>query len=585
MPFKPSVVAQHIGPCVASRRHTKQPLARTIAQLSAQVVDNARWLCACGGRCPRCAGIHVSDIWQTSQPVRELQGAQHDKSRIVPTGNTALQGWHAGRCVTATDRGHQYVTTGNATTARVTLPNSTGVQARLEIGASNDAYEQEAHSIADEVVHMPEPSPHGTCVCGGECPRCKAEQKKQKPNRVQPKVPEDTRDHGMMRSHQAVHATLKAPGQPLDQATRAFMEPRFERDFSQVRIHTDALASQSALSIGAFAYVIGNHIMFRAGCFAPHLPSGRRLLAHELTHVCQQEAACSTRGDPASGSTSGSALCIQRAVTYDGVTSVSRDIDFFDPSTHVVVEDDDARRGGALGITRMAVDGTIVQWKELEPSELLDLFFPLPAYSKSKGECVYSGSGINLSVTNQITVLKDPPWTSIVDHADLGKIVHAELVGRPGCSGGKAEVIFTGEPSSEEFHKWLIEAEQEHAADNACLVNKYLVGYERDVAALPNVFPAGPWGIWGLGWAGDCNTRLEERLQRVERFNKMGKEIESMRLWHDFRASPGRRAGPHIPSSTVFSDPHCTRIVITMHHEDKSPWHGSCEPWSPLESP
>jgi uncharacterized protein DUF4157 len=85
-----------------------------------------------------------------------------------------------------------------------------------------------------------------------------------------------------------VHEVLRSPGQPLDAATRAFMEPRFRHDFSAVRVHTDAKAAQSARTVHALAYAIGDHVAFQAEEYAPRTSAGRRLIAHELAHVVQQ---------------------------------------------------------------------------------------------------------------------------------------------------------------------------------------------------------------------------------------------------------------------------------------------------------
>lgn len=85
-----------------------------------------------------------------------------------------------------------------------------------------------------------------------------------------------------------VHDVLRTPGQPLDAATRGYMEPRFGHDFSRVRVHTDARAAASAHAVNALAYTVGEHVVFGAGQFAPTTFAGRRLLAHELTHVIQQ---------------------------------------------------------------------------------------------------------------------------------------------------------------------------------------------------------------------------------------------------------------------------------------------------------
>jgi hypothetical protein len=89
---------------------------------------------------------------------------------------------------------------------------------------------------------------------------------------------------------QLVHSTLAAAGQPLDSATRATLEPRFGHDFSQVRVHTDTQAAESAQAIQAKAYTAGNDIVFGDGQYAPGSGEGQRLLAHELAHVVQQSA-------------------------------------------------------------------------------------------------------------------------------------------------------------------------------------------------------------------------------------------------------------------------------------------------------
>jgi hypothetical protein len=86
-----------------------------------------------------------------------------------------------------------------------------------------------------------------------------------------------------------VHEVLRSPGQPLDRATREFMEPRFGHDFSSVRVHTDAKAAASAGAVQAKAYTVGQNVVFGAGTFAPGTQAGQRLVAHELTHVMQQD--------------------------------------------------------------------------------------------------------------------------------------------------------------------------------------------------------------------------------------------------------------------------------------------------------
>src|SRR5436190_1225640 len=82
-----------------------------------------------------------------------------------------------------------------------------------------------------------------------------------------------------------VHDVLNSSGQPLDRATRSFMEPRFGHDFGHVRVHTNAKAADSAHAVHAHAYTVGNNVIFGANEFAPTTHHGRELLAHELAHT------------------------------------------------------------------------------------------------------------------------------------------------------------------------------------------------------------------------------------------------------------------------------------------------------------
>ena len=156
------------------------------------------------------------------------------------------------------------------------------IQAKLEVGAVDDPLEHEANRVAGQVMRMPDP---GVSIAaapprfGSKCPQCEEEEKLQtKPGGSQSAAGE---------APSIVHEVLRAPGQPLDAATRDFFEPRFGRDFSRVRVHTDAKAAESARTMGARAYTLGSDIVFASNAFSPATSAGRRLLAHELVHTAQ----------------------------------------------------------------------------------------------------------------------------------------------------------------------------------------------------------------------------------------------------------------------------------------------------------
>jgi type VI secretion system (T6SS) peptidoglycan muramidase Tse3-like protein/uncharacterized protein DUF4157 len=82
---------------------------------------------------------------------------------------------------------------------------------------------------------------------------------------------------------------VRSSGQPLDSATRSLMERRFGHDFSKMRVHADEEAGESARAMNALAYTPGHDVIFGRGNYSPFTARGRKLLAHELAHVCQQE--------------------------------------------------------------------------------------------------------------------------------------------------------------------------------------------------------------------------------------------------------------------------------------------------------
>ncbi len=176
------------------------------------------------------------------------------------------------------------------------------LQRKLTINRPGDIYEQEADRVADAVMRMPDPtagssSPSVTslssvstlrrCSCAqssssGECEECKAKRSLQRSAESASASTE---------APPIVHDALRSPGQPLDQASRSFLEPRFGRDLSGVRLHTGRQAAESARAVNALAYTVGNSVVFAEGQYVPHTWSGRRLIAHELAHTVQQSSA------------------------------------------------------------------------------------------------------------------------------------------------------------------------------------------------------------------------------------------------------------------------------------------------------
>lgn len=159
------------------------------------------------------------------------------------------------------------------------------IQARLMVTAAGDQYEHEAEQVADQVMRMPESVPSVS---------------EQDPEQVQrrPALSIQRRLDGSFAAPDAVEQRIgsrKGSGNPLPAETRAFMEPRFGADFSSVRVHTDGEADQISRAVGAQAFTHGRDLYFSHGSYTPASSAGKRLLAHELTHVIQQNGAAVQR--------------------------------------------------------------------------------------------------------------------------------------------------------------------------------------------------------------------------------------------------------------------------------------------------
>lgn len=151
----------------------------------------------------------------------------------------------------------------------VECKGETRLQAKLSIGASNDPLEQEADRIAAQVLTAPAHS--GVSAI---------------PPRIQRLTGQTTSDAGV--APPSLDRVLAGSGRPLDSSLQQDMGRRFGHDFSHVRVHTGSHAEQSARDVNAHAYTAGHHIVFGASQFAPGSNEGRKLIAHELTHVVQQ---------------------------------------------------------------------------------------------------------------------------------------------------------------------------------------------------------------------------------------------------------------------------------------------------------
>ncbi len=149
-----------------------------------------------------------------------------------------------------------------------------GIQTKLQLGQANDKYEQEADKVADRITAMPD-SQTVNRHAGAEDYLIQAKNNTNSALAVPPGTASD------------IHS-IEGAGRSLPASERTYFEPRFGRDLSSVRIHTNKRAAEISQSIKARAFTYGNNLVFGAGQYAPGTSPGKKLLAHELTHYVQQ---------------------------------------------------------------------------------------------------------------------------------------------------------------------------------------------------------------------------------------------------------------------------------------------------------
>lgn len=184
---------------------------------------------------------------------------------------------------------------GNQAMRQLAEPES--IQSKLTIGQPGDTYEREADRVADQIIRMPEPNVRRQSedeemvelkpLSKQITPPIQKQPEEDEEDIIQTKKPSGNTPEVTPHISSKIN-TLRGHGEPLPQSLLNFYGPRFGADFGGVRIHRGVDAVSSAGALAARAFTTGNNIVFGAGRYAPQTSAGRRLLAHELTHVVQQ---------------------------------------------------------------------------------------------------------------------------------------------------------------------------------------------------------------------------------------------------------------------------------------------------------
>ena len=387
-------------------------------------------------------------------------------------------------------------------------PTAGVIQTKLAINKPGDKYEQEADHIADQLMRMAEPIMSGSTPASIQrtCAECEDEKEKAAPTQHAPSMVTQRPSQGattcpvalqsvegqeeeyppvsqaiiFRKAEFAAPRTIaqsapsisdrlverQAEGEPLPAMTRQRMESAFGHDFSRVRIHRGAEAGEISRQLSALAFTHGSHIYFGNGAYDPVGSSGKRLLAHELTHVVQQGQASPLQNSETAmpASVQAHAPEIQRVATW---------------------------AAGAVHETNNLADSVLndkpagVTWPTLNGKTIRRMPDALAALKKPTLDFTTLPSGrVNAKVatvpTNtgsfDETVLAKGPWT-LVDRKDKirANVPELRMCGGPGTTTFQA----IGDPCDAAMFAANRRHEDHHATDHQAAFNSTIVPWDK----------------------------------------------------------------------------------------------------------
>ncbi len=362
------------------------------------------------------------------------------------------------------------------------------IQCKPTISFPGDPLEREADDVAEKVVRRVETGPVGPAQAGiqRKCAVCEQKERntpvasslqsieggeeespEPEPVAAQRKAELSAPPSSAAARSRTVadrRARPESGGESLTSGTRRSMETAFGRDFSNVRVHRDSEAASLSHHLSALAFTHGSHIYFGHGNYDPEGSSGKRLLAHELTHVVQQgHAALRGGGDdpPTVTAVQRTPPAIQRAATWAAATV---------HETNNLANT--ALDGDVVGVTSPTFNGV--------------LFGALNSPTLTVGPT--AGGGFDATVatvpanTGSVdeTVMGPGPWRRVAPKATIG----ARFPSLTQCTGsGNSNFRARGDPSDAAMIAANRRHEDHHAADRRDAFNGSVVPWDAKLTA------------------------------------------------------------------------------------------------------
>lgn len=359
------------------------------------------------------------------------------------------------------------------------------IQCKSILSSPNDPFEREADEVANKVMEANETRPVSRTQpkLQFKCEKCEEEEnlsakaslqtieggkeEKQEVDEL-PETPiqrkAETGVTGKINSNGIMDrlSKTKSGGEILAYDTRNSMEMAFGHDFSRVRIHNDSEAAALSHELSAQAFTHVNHIYFAKGRYEPGQSYGKRLLAHELTHVVQQGAAGIRSGKAQAAATAQTgAPAIQRAATWNAAavheTNNLADTALFGNDAGVTVPQINGARGGALNAPTIAVS-------------------PVAAGGFDARVTAVAANAGNVDET----VLSPGPWRRTVPKATI----RARFASLAQCTGaGNSRFRARGNPSDAAMQAANRRHEDHHGADGLAAFTGSVIPWDARLTA------------------------------------------------------------------------------------------------------
>jgi hypothetical protein len=257
-------------------------------------------------------------------------------------------------------------------------------------------------------------------------------------------------------------SNLNGKGKSLDEPTKIFFKSKLGSDFSNVKIHNDSDAAESAQSVNALAYTFGNNIVFGENQFKPETNEGKKLLAHELTHIVQQNE-------------KGTLTHLQRKSEF----KKQKPEENINLAERFVQATEKGEQSSHFGKTDPTINGVDLTQTGIKNSLNIPSESDIQSSPADKlTECSFKTVPDNITSYKMWLPSNSEKWKY---ESDINRI--KKLFGNKHCSNSIVTVILTGDPDSKTVYVNTKAHEEVHASHVEKLHKEIIEPFDKDISS------------------------------------------------------------------------------------------------------